>query len=318
MRLKKGVLLICVIISAVLFANGISILNAAVKKENEKYKIGRMNNKESNRTGDNDNNIRMLSIQDESSIMNEPAVNLLVLGLDEYEERADTIAIMNYSPDAVKLNILSVARDTRVYVDGKPVKINSLIAMGGEQKMIDKIEEITGLNINYYITLNFEGFRKIVDTLGGVRVDVPFDMNYDDPTQNLHIHLKKGDQVLNGKEAEQYVRFRKGNNSKQGYAEGDLGRIKAQQEFIISFIEQKLKLKYISKADDIFFILKKHMRTNIKIGDIRHYIKNIKNLRSEDINAYTIPGRAKYIDGQSYFIINRKEVERLIDENFYK
>jgi len=318
MRLKKGVLLICAIISAVLFANGISILNAAVKKENEKYKYGRMNNSESNHVGDNHNIIRMFRMQDESSIMSEPAVNLLLLGLDEYEERADTIAIMNYSPDAVKLNILSVARDSRVYVDGKPVKINSLIAMGGEQKMIDEIEEITGLNINYYITLNFEGFRKIVDTLGGVRVDVPFDMNYDDPTQNLHIHLKKGVQILNGKEAEQYVRFRKGNNNKQGYAEGDLGRIKAQQEFIISFIEQKLKLKYISKADDIFFILKKYMKTNIKIGDIRHYIRSVKNLRSEDINAYTIPGRAKYIDGQSYFIINGKEVKRLIDEKFYK
>ncbi|HHW48135.1 MAG TPA: LCP family protein [Clostridiaceae bacterium] len=318
MRLKRAILAICVIIFAVLFANGVSILNAAFKKDNEKYRYNRMDSYENNYIGDNDSNVNMLRIQEESSIMNEPAVNLLVLGLDEYEERADSIIILNYSPDAVKLNILSIARDTRVFVDGKPVKINSLIAMGGEQKMIDIIEKITGLNINYYITLNFEGFRKIIDTLGGVRVNVPFNMNYDDPTQNLHIHLRKGVQILNGREAEQYVRFRKGNNDRQGYADGDLGRIKAQQEFIKSFIEQKLKLKYITKVDDIFLILRKYMRTNIKLGDIKHYIGSVKNLRNEDINAYTIPGRAKYIDGQSYFIINRSEVKRLIDEKFYK
>ena len=317
MRLKKAILVICILLFAVLFANGVSILNAAFNKGNEKN--GRINNSNNgDRFGDNGNNMSILRLQDESSIMNEPAVNLLVLGLDEYEERADSIVLMNYSPDAVKLNILSIARDTRVFVNGKPVKINSLMAIGGEQKMIDMVEEITGLNINYYITLNFEGFRKIVDTLGGVRVNVPFNMNYDDPTQNLHIHLKKGVQVLNGREAEQYVRFRKGNNDNQGYSDGDLGRIKAQQEFIKSFIEQKLNLKYVSKIDDIYFILRKYMRTNIKLGDIRHYITSVKKLRNEDINAYTIPGRPRFIDGQSYFIINKKEVNRLIDEKFYK
>jgi len=317
MRLKKAILMICILLFAVLFANGVSILNAAFNKGNEKN--GRINNSNNgDRFGDNGNNMSILRLQDESSIMNEPAVNLLVLGLDEYEERADSIVLMNYSPDAVKLNILSIARDTRVFVNGKPVKINSLMAIGGEQKMIDMVEEITGLNINYYITLNFEGFRKIVDTLGGVRVNVPFNMNYDDPTQNLHIHLKKGVQVLNGREAEQYVRFRKGNNDNQGYSDGDLGRIKAQQEFIKSFIEQKLNLKYVSKIDDIYFILRKYMRTNIKLGDIRHYITSVKKLRNEDINAYTIPGRPRFIDGQSYFIINKKEVNRLIDEKFYK
>lgn len=317
MRLKKAILVICILLFAVLFANGVSILNAAFNKGNEKN--GRINNSNNgDRFGDNGNNMSILRLQNESSIMNEPAVNLLVLGLDEYEERADSIVLMNYSPDAVKLNILSIARDTRVFVNGKPVKINSLMAIGGEQKMIDMVEEITGLNINYYITLNFEGFRKIVDTLGGVRVNVPFNMNYDDPTQNLHIHLKKGVQVLNGREAEQYVRFRKGNNDNQGYSDGDLGRIKAQQEFIKSFIEQKLNLKYVSKIDDIYFILRKYMRTNIKLGDIRHYITSVKKLRNEDINAYTIPGRPRFIDGQSYFIINKKEVNRLIDEKFYK
>ena len=317
MRLKKAILVICILLFAVLFANGVSILNAAFNKGNGKN--GRINNSNNgDRFGDNGNNMSILRLQDESSIMNEPAVNLLVLGLDEYEERADSIVLMNYSPDAVKLNILSIARDTRVFVNGKPVKINSLMAIGGEQKMIDMVEEITGLNINYYITLNFEGFRKIVDTLGGVRVNVPFNMNYDDPTQNLHIHLKKGVQVLNGREAEQYVRFRKGNNDNQGYSDGDLGRIKAQQEFIKSFIEQKLNLKYVSKIDDIYFILRKYMRTNIKLGDIRHYITSVKKLRNEDINAYTIPGRPRFIDGQSYFIINKKEVNRLIDEKFYK
>jgi len=96
-----------------------------------------------------------------------------------------------------------------VKVNGKYMKINALIGKGGEKMVIDMVEDITGLPVDYYVTLNFKGFREIVDTLGGVEINVPFDMDYDDPYQNLHIHLKKGKQVLDGKKAEQFVRYRK-------------------------------------------------------------------------------------------------------------
>lgn len=184
-------------------------------------------------------------------------INVLVLGLDDDEKRSDVIALINYNPDENKMNILSIARDTRVKVNGKYMKINALIGKGGEKMVIDMVEDITGLPVDYYVTLNFKGFREIVDTLGGVEINVPFDMDYDDPYQNLHIHLKKGKQVLDGKKAEQFVRYRKGNHNGEGYEDGDLGRIKMQQLFMREFVNQKLKLKYLLKADEIFYTLKK-------------------------------------------------------------
>jgi len=215
------------------------------------------------------------------------------------------------------MNILSIARDTRVKVNGKYMKINALIGKGGEKMVIEMVEDITGLPVDYYVTLNFKGFREIVDTLGGVEINVPFDMDYDDPYQNLHIHLKKGKQVLDGKKAEQFVRYRKGNHNGEGYEDGDLGRIKMQQLFMREFVNQKLKLKYLLKADEIFYTLKKNMRTNIEIGDIRYFIKDIKNIKTPEINGYTLPGYSRYIGGQWFYIYDKKKTKELIEQNFY-
>jgi len=197
------------------------------------------------------------------------------------------------------------------------MKINALIGKGGEKMVIDMVEDITGLPVDYYVTLNFKGFREIVDTLGGVEINVPFDMDYDDPYQNLHIHLKKGKQVLDGKKAEQFVRYRKGNHNGEGYEDGDLGRIKMQQLFMREFVNQKLKLKYLLKADEIFYTLKKNMRTNIEIGDIRYFIKDIKNIKTPEINGYTLPGYSRYIGGQWFYIYDKKKTKELIEQNFY-
>ncbi len=175
---------------------------------------------------------------------------------------------------------------------------------------------MVGLNIDYYMTLNFKAFRKIVDTLGGVKIDVPFDMDYDDPYQNLHIHLKKGERVLNGREAEGFVRYRKGNEG-QGYENGDIGRIEMQHKFISEFIKQKFKMKYLLKADDIFYILKENMKTNVEIGDLRYFIRDLDNLKVPEIKCYTLPGDSKYIDNQWYYIYDRKETERIIEDNFF-
>ena len=196
------------------------------------------------------------------------------------------------------------------------MKINALISKGGEKAVIDMVENMVGLNIDYYMTLNFKAFRKIVDTLGGVKIDVPFDMDYDDPYQNLHIHLKKGERVLNGREAEGFVRYRKGNEG-QGYENGDIGRIEMQHKFISEFIKQKFKMKYLLKADDIFYILKENMKTNVEIGDLRYFIRDLDNLKVPEIKCYTLPGDSKYIDNQWYYIYDRKETERIIEDNFF-
>jgi len=245
-------------------------------------------------------------------------VNLLILGLDEDETRTDVILLLNCNMNEGKLNILSIPRDTRVYVKGKAEKINALYALGGVPLLSATIGKITGLPVDYYITLNFKGFRKIIDTLGGVVFDVPINMHYDDPVQNLHIHLNKGVQLLDGKKAEGLVRFRKGNDGTSGYEDGDIGRIKIQQEFLKALIQQKLKLRYISKADEIFSILKEHMKTNIEISDVRNHIKYIKNFDSEQIKSFTLPGESVYQNKLWYFVYDKEKTQQLISDNFFR
>ncbi len=252
----------------------------------------------------------------ESGVSREFPVNLMVLGLDRDETRCDVIMLFHFTPSASSLRILSVARDTRVLSDGVFTRINTLYSKGGEKRVAEKLTEITGLPIHYYITADFKGFREIIDVLDGVQFNVPFRMNYDDPTQNLHIHLRKGLQVLNGKEAEQLVRYRKGNYKGQGYTEGDLGRISMQQEFMKALIKQKVNLRYLSRSQKIFGILQEYVKTNITITDITQYIGSVLKVKGDEIESYTIPGTSRIIGGKWYFIMDRQKTADMIEKHF--
>jgi LCP family protein required for cell wall assembly len=244
-------------------------------------------------------------------------INLLAMGLDESEDRSDGIMLINFHPKSGKVNILSIARDTMVKLNnGRRSKINALIGMGGEAKIIEKVEELIGMPVHYYLTMNFEGFREVIDLLDGVEIDVPFDMKYDDPYQNLYIRLNKGKQILDGEKAEQYLRYRKGNRVGEGYVDGDMGRIKTQQQFINEFIKQKLKLKYLLKIGDIFFIIKNNVTTNIEIGDFNYYLSTIKKIDTDKINFFTLPGHDEYIDNQYYYIYDEEKTKEIIKNNF--
>lgn len=245
-------------------------------------------------------------------------INLLLMGLDESEKRADGIALINFHPQRGKVNILSITRDTMVKLDnGRISKINALLGMGGEAKIIEKVENLIDMPVHYYLTINFEGLREIIDLLDGVEIDIPFDMKYDDPYQNLYIRLEKGKQILDGKKVEQYLRYRKGNRTGEGYEDGDIGRIRAQQQFIKEFINQKLKLKYLVKINDIFFVIKNNVTTNIEIGDVNFYLSSIKNIDTDKVDFFTLPGYPEYIDNQYYYIHDDKKTKEIINNNFY-
>lgn len=255
--------------------------------------------------------------QDESSASEEKPLNLLVLGLDRDGTRCDVIMLFNFEPGLSRLNILSIARDTRVRTNGKYGRINALYSKGEEKLVTEKVTEITGLPVHYYITMDFRGFRKLVDTLGGVEFNVPFTMNYDDPSQNLHIHLKKGWQRLNGVKAEQLVRYRKGNYG-QGYSEGDIGRIKMQQDFIKALIGQKLSIRYISRVYELFEIMKEYVHTNLTISDITHYLGSLSKIKSSEVESYTLPGESRLMENAWYYIYNRSETAGLINNHFFR
>lgn len=303
--LRKILMLSCIALLVVMFANGLYALTSYGHEH--RYKKLEYTQEEISQPS---------RPQEESSLQANPPVNILLLGLDEEEVRTDVILLVNYDPESARVNLLSIARDTRVYARGKYTKINSLYSAGREALVASEIKELTGLDTHYYVTMNFKGFRKIIDTLDGVMFDVPFNMNYDDPEQNLHIHLKKGMQLLSGKKAEQLVRYRKGNRLHEGYTDGDIGRIKMQQDFIKALIDQKLNLKYLTRADEIFDIVNRYFRTNIDIGDFAYYLPSIRNIRAEEIQSYTIPGESTMKGDAWYFIADRQKTRELIESNF--
>ena len=172
-----------------------------------------------------------------NNVTNSEPIYILLLGQnkDLGQSLTDTIMCLGYEPVKQKAFIVSIPRDTFI---GKKInkatpndKINSIYSDKNPEKMLAKVNELTGLNMKYYIKVDNSALIKLVDILGGVEFDVPIDMNYDDKSQNLHIHLKKGKQTIHGKEAEMLLRFRHNNNGTSysaEYGDNDFGRMKTR------------------------------------------------------------------------------------------
>jgi LCP family protein required for cell wall assembly len=237
-------------------------------------------------------------------------INVILLGLDKVGDNTDVMVLAHYDPTNKKAEILSIPRDTRVKSNGKIHKINAIYQIGKKDLVKKVVGEVAGQNVDYVVAVKTNGFKDIIDTLGGVEVDVPMNMNYDDNDQNLHIHLLKGLQMLDGDKAEQFVRFR------HGYKEGDLGRINADQIFFKALMAQKMKPEYILKAPEILNEVFKNLETDMPIEEAIKYALNAKDLKSENISFATLPGEPKYISGISYFIYNKDETQKLIENDF--
>ena len=254
-------------------------------------------------------------------------VNILLLGVDEGGMRSDTIMLASLNGKTGKLNVMSIPRDTRVRVGNYYQKINAAIGIGAqevrkgnikepEELTVQKVKLLTGMPIHYFMSIDFDGFKEVIDALGGVEFEVPFRMKYDDPVQNLHIDLQPGLQVLDGEAAHDFVRFRKGNAGYPGYAMGDLGRIEAQQAFIKALIQQKVNAKYLLKADELFEVVVRNVRTNYTAKDLIRHLGAISKVDSELMTMYQLPGAAKTIGGVSYFLCDERATQELVDTVF--
>lgn len=237
----------------------------------------------------------------------EKIINVAVFGLDKGETRTDVIFVVNFNTKTKKINIVSVPRDTRVNLSNRGyVKLNEVHAYSGVDASIKKLEEILNIEIDNYVKVNLKGFRNIVDALGGVEMTVPQAMNYEDPEQDLYIHLSAGYQKLDGKKAEQLVRYRT-------YAQADLKRIEVQHLFMEALIEKVLNMdNLIRTAPQLCYNLIKYVKTDFGVDDILDYVKYIGDLKSTNITMATVPGNAQTIDGKSYFIYNTTETKNLL------
>lgn len=256
-------------------------------------------------------------------------INFLILGVDEDQSRSDTIMLFCYDGYSNRVNILSFPRDTMTQTGGYRQKLNAAMGVGiaraksgkdkePEEEMIRQIKSMTGLPIHYFLTINFDGFKEVIDALGGVDFDVPYNMNYDDPVQNLHIHLNAGQQHLDGQAAHDFVRFRhnNGGSAPGEYVMGDEGRIYWQQKFMQELIRQKATPQIFTKITDVFEVISKSVRTNYTSQDLLKHLTILQKIDVNQIGSYKLPGAAKYVDGISWYIQDETETENLIREVF--
>ena len=263
--------------------------------------------------------------QDETKLADLDPLTVLIMGVSEdiSSKLTDTIIIASYNPKTQKATLLSIPRDTFVGKNKNTAtsydKINALYQSSPE-KTLAAVNKITGLDIKYYVVISNNALVQLVDEIGGVEFDVPIDMNYDDSSQKLAIHLKKGKQKLNGAQAEGLVRFRKNNNGTSypsEYGDNDLGRMRTQREFITEVARQTLQLKNITKIGSFVDIIKENVTTNIKNwSTIKDYIAYAVDFSTENIIAESLPGEAGYYNKLSFFVYNKKETDKLVQELF--
>lgn len=254
----------------------------------------------------------------EEAVEKSNRVNFIFLGMEDV--RTDAILFVSFCPDTKKVDLVSIPRDTYIhrkgYNRGEQRKINSVYGdhgVSGVKKTVSYILE--KVPIHHYVMLDYEGVEKIIDSVGGVEVVVPFPMKYSDPTAKppLYINIAEGKQTLDGKKSLQFLRYRKGNNNKGGYIDGDLGRINAQQQFLKSFVDKSLSYK-------LPVVIKKgfeYVKTDINLFEGLAYGKNAIGIKNEDFRFTTLPGKPEFrkIDKKvlSFYIHNPKETKKILE-----
>ena len=255
----------------------------------------------------------------------------LVLGISTDEEGAlltDTIMVASYNPNTQKATLLSIPRDTFTGKNTKKAvasqKINSLYSINEDpQDVLDAVNDLTGLGLEYYVIVKTEGFIQLVDAIGGVTFNVPIDMDYDDTSQDLHIHLKAGEQLLDGDKAEQLVRFRHNNDGTtypEEYGDNDLGRMRTQREFMMAVLKQTAKVENIFKLGEILDVAEQNVTTNINFDVAKDYIPYIVEFNTENLLTATLPGTTPPWDetnGVSIFVADENKTEKMVQELFY-
>lgn len=262
-------------------------------------------------------------------------IKVLILGVstDTDAELTDTIMIASYNPNTQKANLLSIPRDTFTGKNPKKAvasqKINSLYNINKTpDKTLAAVNELTGLDIKYYVVVKTEALIKLVDAIGGVKFNVPMRMKYTDTSQNLVIDLEEGEQLIDGNKAEQLLRFRHNDYQKgvgmtsypSEYGDNDFGRMRTQRDFIIATLKQTLKPSNIFKIGQILEIANENVDTNLELSFVKDYIPYAVELDTENITSATLPGTTPDVsttNGVSIFVADKKASKELIQSMFY-
>lgn len=252
------------------------------------------------------------------SLKKEENYNMLLVGHDKAAMLADVIMLANYNVSGGKVTIMQIPRDTIVNGSDKinsrfATAYNDAVARGDKDPersaldgFTDVIEKNFCIKINFSALIDLDAFVNIVDLIGGVEVDVPFDMEYVDPYQDLTISIKAGYQTLDGKTAEGFVRFR------SDYVQADIGRTNAQKIFLASMfkkIKNNLNVQTVAGMAEQAF---KYVTTDLSLSDGVYFAKNVLSLEFSNILMITAPGDGYGAD----YVLNRGATIRIINSYF--
>ncbi|GAB4259910.1 LCP family protein [Thermincola ferriacetica] len=239
-------------------------------------------------------------------------LNVLLLGIDarkgEKDARTDTMILVSIDKETRKIAMLSIPRDTLVDIPGYgKSKINAANQIGGTDLAVDVVENLLGVDIPYYVKTNFEGFKDIVDTLGGVTIDVEKRMYWRDGKNTINLY--KGVQRLDGNKALQYVRFRHD-------ALGDISRTERQQKFLMALADEILQAKTIVKLPKLLPQIFSVVDTNFGFKDIFFLTRVASSLSPDNIVAQTLPGTFYNYKGISYWKADEEKTKLVLADMF--
>lgn len=240
---------------------------------------------------------------------NSNRINVLVVGVND--GLTDTIMLASWDMDNNNVDVISVPRDTyyerKGYNSAAQKKINAAYGANGIISTANAVSDVLeGIPINYYAVVDYEAVENIVDGIGGIPITIEKAMVYSDPTDDppLYINIPAGEQVLDGEHAVQYLRYRK------GYRDGDIGRVRAQQEFVKIAFKQALNNGVVDSAKLVF----KNVESDLTVGAATKFALKAVGLTSDSIETYTLPGEGRYIGDVSYFIQDEPGTEDMLME----
>lgn len=241
--------------------------------------------------------------------------NILLCGVDADGLRTDTIMIGHLDAETGKAALMSIPRDTPVEAaDGSLMKLNAVYAGGGKagmERLQTQLAALLGFETDGYVLIGLDALRQAVDLVGGVEFCVPQDMDYSDPAQGLEIHLKAGTQRLNGEQALQLVRYRK------GYAMQDIRRTEVQQAFLKALAANCLTAKNLAKLPELLTLARENVTTDLTMGNLVYFVRVLSGCDLEAVETGTLEGEGVTVNGVSYFALYEQPLLRMVNGSFH-
>ena len=239
---------------------------------------------------------------------------ILLVGVDKNGDddnntdftRTDTIMLLKANTKTGKMDLMSIPRDSRIKIRDKFDKVNHAHAFGGIELTMQTLRSFLGLDIDYYVQIDYQALINIIDALGGVDYDVPEGINID----KGKVQIKPGQNHLDGNEVMWYLRTR------NIYNNGDIGRVNTQQDFVKSMVDELVKKSKNMNLMTFISNYLKYVKTNLPMGIIMDLAGNINNFSSDKMDTHIVPGMEQSMNGVSYYIPDYEKTWQIVDEVF--